>query len=116
MGEELRGIVGERVGRSPGICLDVAVGVAEEQVVIALGGCCSPLSLDSKALFSFLSFSHHGVCMVVCAQVCAPGCAWWSGEVGFQRSSTTLGQANSQWPHREPKALISCQLCCSRSG
>lgn len=91
MGEELRGIVGEGVGRSPGICLGGVVGVAEERVVIALGGCCSPLHPDSKAPFSFpfkadgMGGEGRSVHGCVCKCVCAPGCAWWwwSGEVGF---------------------------------
>lgn len=74
------------MGRSPGACLGVAVGVAEERVVIALGGCCSPLRLDPRAPFSF-PFKADGVgeegrgvrgcvCKCVCAQACAPGCVW----------------------------------------
>lgn len=60
------------MGRSPGICLAVVVGVAEERVVIALGGCCSPLHLDPRLPSRFPSRlmewgKRGGVCVGECA-------------------------------------------------
>lgn len=44
------------------------------------------------------------VCMCACKCVCVAACVPLCGDV--ERSLTPLGWENSQWPRREPKALI----------
>lgn len=66
-----------------------------------------------KAPFSF-PFKAYG--MGEEGRVCERECACVQACGDAERSSTPLGWENSQWPRREPKALIRRQLCCFQSG
>lgn len=108
MGEEPRGVVGEGVGRSPGICLGVAVGVAEERVVIALGGCCAP-SIWTPRLPSHFpsrpmeSGRRGGLCVGVCVSACVRLAACGGGGRWVSKG------ARLHWGGRIPSGLVGNQ-------
>jgi len=87
VGEELGVAAGEGAGRSPRTCLAAAVGVEEECVVLALGGCCSPLHPEPEAPVS----GRGGLCVGVCASACVRRRVA-AGRAGFLRE---LGSAEA---------------------
>lgn len=98
------------MGRSPGVSWRCG-GSSGRVSDAALVGLCGPAVRTPRLLSHFPSRlmargrgGRMSVCVCVCKCVCVPACVPLCGDV--ERSSTPLGRENSQWPRREPKALI----------